>query len=149
MSIAGTRLFQLSILIYKNTAQTACITEPLYLLFPHTNENIFIIKHWQYLLRALSVPRYSHYCTWFNPPQTLLFHSWSPELLLVMSPMFSIHIATPSSGKPFWNASGITWEPAASGKPPVMGEIRQLPLANSFRGLPMFVFPLHSSRPLW
>lgn len=52
-----------------------------------------------------------------------------------MSPMFSIHIATLSSGKAFWNASGYTWEPAASGKPSVMGEIMQLPLVNNFHGL--------------
>lgn len=73
--------------------------------------------------------------TWLNPPPNPIIHRWSRELLLVMSPMFSIHIATLSSGKAFWNASGITWEPAASGKPSVRGKIMQLPLVNNFRGL--------------
>lgn len=73
--------------------------------------------------------------TWLNPPANPIIHRWSPELLLVMSPVFSIHVATLSSGKAFWNASGITWEPAASGKPSVMGEIMQLPSVNNYRGL--------------
>lgn len=147
--------FQLFTIIYKNIAKNVFITKSLCLLFPHTSENIIMIKHCQYLSNALTMPG----CLtllYLILPQTLLLldeetiqkiMSNLPErkCLLVTSLLFLIHIAKTSSENTLWSASGNNQEPASSGKPSIKGDTTQSPFVNDSHILltgQQFVFPL-------